>query len=581
MELFKYPAYLAWLTAGFIALLFFRFKAGAAAARAAAAVMDAGRLADLTGEKALARKRTRELLYLAGLAFLVAAAGGPQWGMDMAPVMDMNGSLAVAVDTSLSMGARDLKPSRMENAKLMLNALADRFKDYRMGVIAFSGNAYVQCPLTTDTDAVKYFLSYLAPGILPEPGTNIASAIAEAETMLGRYSGQKVLVLITDGENTDGSIEEALGSAAASGLKIFTVGIGKPEGELIPEGGGEAGYKKDLSGKTVVTRLDESALLKIAQTTGAEYIRYGGDPEAAAGEIRATVARLSLSRTKGFGRSVYRNRYRIPLSLAFLLLLIEFMFMEKGSALQDLMARLLKRPGKSAVVLALSLTALSSAVPAGARAASPESAARKGNGAYRNKDFPKAYEQYSRALEAAPKNARIRFNRGAAAYRMEDYGRSAEDSESAAADPKVKAASAYNAGNAFFRLSDFSKAAAKYRESLLASPGDPDAAYNLQKALIALKKSKENKQDQKEQKKQEKKEQDKEQKKKQEQNGGGGQDENKKKDEQKKKEAARNQADKLLELMKEKEKESGNREMMNARFNGKPRTKKGFSGKDW
>jgi Ca-activated chloride channel homolog len=586
MELFRYPMQLIWLSAGFAALVFFYFKARAAASRAASALIDGRRLALLTGEKTLARKRTRDLLYLAALAFLIAAAGGPQWGMDMSPVTELNGSLVVAVDTSLSMGAKDLKPSRIENAKLMLNALADKFQDYRMGVIAFSGDAYIQCPLTTDSDAVKYFLSYLAPGMLPVPGTNIASAITAAGDMLGRNAGQKVLVLITDGEDLEGGIDAALDSAAADSLKIFTVGIGKTEGELIPEAGqdgGLAGYKKDPSGKTVVTRLNESVLLKIAQKTGAEYIRYGGDPEATAGEIRATVARLSLSKTKGLGRSVYRNRYSIPLFIAFLLLLVELMFMEKGFAAPAFLAAFLKRFRNVPAALVLAALALSSVSPGAAGAASPESLARQGNGAYGNKDFPKAYDYYSKALAKAPKNARILFNRGAAFYRMEDYAKAAEDSEEAAKTPGVKGAAAYNAGNAYFKLSDFPKAVAKYREALIAAPGDRDAGYNLQKALIAQKKA-QNQCKKPDEKKQDEKKKDQ----KQENKGGGGEDKNKqdkeeakKKEEQKKKEAAQRQADKLLELMKEKEKDSGSRAMMNARFSNKPRQQEKFSGKDW
>ena len=334
MELFRYPAELIWLILGFAALLFFYFKMRSASARAAVEFMDPAQLAKLSGAAALSRKQVRDKLYLAALAFLLAAAGGPQWGMELAPVTDLSGSLVVAMDTSTSMGAKDLKPSRIENAKLMLNALADKFQDYRMGIIAFSGDAYVQCPLTTDSDAIKYFLSYLAPGILPAPGTDIASAITAAERMLGKYSGAKVLVLITDGEDLEGKVDEALNSAAAANLKIFTVGVGKTEGELIPisdQSGNFTGYKKDPSGKTVVTHLDETTLLKIARKTGAEYLRYGGDPEATAEEIRATVGRIAMSKTKGFGKTSYENRYGIPLVIALLLLLIELMFMEKDS----------------------------------------------------------------------------------------------------------------------------------------------------------------------------------------------------------------------------------------------------------
>lgn len=615
MELFRYPLELIWLTAGFAALLFFYFKARTASARAAMELMDSDRLARLSGENALAGKRVRDRLYLAALAFGLAAAAGPQWGMEMAPVTDLSGNLAVAVDTSASMGAKDLKPSRIENAKLMLNALADKFQDYRMGVIAFSGDAYVQCPLTTDSDAIKYFLSYLAPGILPAPGTDIASAITAAERMLGKYSGTKVLVLITDGEDLEGKVDEALNSAAAANLKIFTVGVGRTEGELIPvpeQNGNSAGYKKDPSGKTVVTRLDEATLVKIARKTGAEYIRYGGDPEATAEEIRATVGRLALSKTKGLGKASYKNRYRVPLLFAFLLLLIELLFMEKGFAMPPFLAGLLSRFRKTPAALLLpAALALFSAAPGPARAASPrsfahgcgltgrswaaeqlapkqkgwaspESLARRGNSAYNKNDFPKAYEYYSKALGKSPKNARMLFNRGAAFYRLEDHAKAAEDFEEAAKNPKLKGAAGYNAGNAYYKLSDFAKAIEKYREAILAGTGDAeDARYNLQKALEQRKRNKNQCKNPKQDKK------DQEQRQKQQDKGGGkdqekkDQADRKKKEEQKKQEAAQEAADKLLELIKEKEKSSGSREMMNSRFSNKPRKKENTSGKDW
>ncbi|OGS06737.1 MAG: hypothetical protein A2270_05595 [Elusimicrobia bacterium RIFOXYA12_FULL_51_18] len=578
MELFRYPVELFWLAAGFAALCIFYFKARAASERVALELMDLRQLIRLSGANAIARKKTRDWLYLAALAFLLAAAGGPQWGVEMAPVTDLNGSLVVAVDASASMRAKDLKPSRMENAKLMLAALADKFQDYRVGIIAFSGDAYVQCPLTTDSDAIKYFLSYLAPGILPAPGTDIAAAITEAERMLGKYSGQKVLVLITDGEDLEEKVDEALNSAAAVNLKIFTVGMGKAEGEVIPvsdQGGNFIEYKKDSAGKTVVTKLNEGILLKIAQKTGAEYIRYGGNPETTAEEIRATVARIALSKTKGFGKASYKNRYQAPLFIAFLLFLIELMFMEKGFSAPKLLTRLFFRFRKAPVSFLLAALALSAVVPGKALAASPENLARQGNTAYDKKDFPKAYEYYSKALEKKPKNSRVLFNRGAAFYRMEDYAKAAEDFEEAGKTAKIKSMAGYNAGNAYFKLSDFPKAIEKYREAILADPGNKDARYNLQRALEEQKKNR-NKCDNPDQKKQDK-QQDKQ---KQGKKDRKDQEDSQKKEEQKKKEAARRQADKLLELMKEKEKSSTNREMMNTRFNNK-KPKSTDSGKDW
>ena len=250
--------------------------------------------------------------------------------------------------------------------------------------------------------------------------------------------------------------------------------------------------------------------------------------------------------------------------------------MEKG--FPPFLAKFLRRFRKTPPALLLSALALLSASPRSALAASPESLARLGNSAYYKKDFSKAYEHYSKALEKSPKNARILFNRGAAFYRMEDYAKAAEDFEEAAKTPKFKSAADYNAGNAYYKMSDLAKAIEKYRSAIISGRGDTEnARYNLQKALEQQKQNqnqcKNNKPDQKKQEQ--------EQKPKQEDKSGGKDQEKKDQAEQKKKEAARQQADKLLELMKEREKSSGNREMMNARFNNKPQKKKNVSEKDW
>jgi len=390
MELFRYPVQLLWLLTGFAALVFFYFKARSAAAGLALRLMTPAQLARLSGAPALERKALRSRLYLAALLMLVFAVVGPQWGMELAPVTDLQGNLVLAVDTSASMGAKDLKPSRIDNAKLLINSLADKFPDYRIGIVAFSGEAFVQCPLTTDSEALKYFLSYITPDMLPVPGTNIASALDAGAGMLKKYSGQKIIVLITDGEDHSGKLDESLNAAAGQNLRIFTVGLGKADGELIPtadQSGNFKDYKKDQSGKTVVTKLDEKTLVDIARKTGAEYIRYGGDPEATAAEIHGTVGRIALSKSKGFGKSHYKNRFQFPLVLALLLLLIELMVMEKGfalpQALKGLPGRLKKNAGAAALLLGLCL-----ALAGGAQASEAEGLARKGNKAYGKGDFP-------------------------------------------------------------------------------------------------------------------------------------------------------------------------------------------------
>ncbi len=574
MELFRYPLVLAGLAAAFAALVVFRFKAEERRRALARLVLGPG--ADALDLAPGARRRgLREFFMLAALGLGFAAAAGPQWGVELEPVSDLKGNVLIAVDTSLSMAARDLKPSRLENARLLLGAVAEQFADYRIGVVAFAGQAYVQCPLTTDQEAITYFATALHPGMLPAQGTDLAAAIRTSLGMLSRYGGQKVLVLITDGENHSQDLPAALDAAAAQNLKIFTVGIGTPDGELIPMNdslGNTMEYKKDGAGKTVVSRLDETALMKIAGRTGAAYLRYTG-PDEAAVEIRKAIDSLDMEKTKGRGRANLKNRYQWPLAMALLLLLIELTLMEKGWSFSLKMPGFLRRklfPGAAALALAFAcLPAL--------HAAQPAALARKGNSAYSKEDWPKAFEYYSQAAQKAPEDKRFAFNLGTAYYRMEDYAKAAEAFDAGAAGPKLAARARYNQANALFKSSDLPGAISGYRGALRLDPSDENAKFNLQKALEQQKENKnscKNPKDDKKDKDQDKKK-DGQDKKDNKGGGDGDKDKNKsdaQKEAEKRKAEAKEKSRQILEMMKQKEKEAarGNEAALRALQKGKP-----------
>ena len=554
MELFRYPVLLAWLAAGFAALVFFRFRAEEGRAAASRAVLGPA-AGSFAASPEAARRRLRGLLFFIALGLLCFAAAGPQWGVELSPVTDLKGNVVIAVDASLSMGARDFKPDRLSNARLLLGAIAEKFAGYRIGVVAFAGQAYVQCPLTTDQDAISYFASALRPGMLPEQGTDFSEAIETTLGMLSRYGGQKVLVLVTDGEDHSAGLPTALKAAAEQNLKVFTIGIGSPEGELVPmtdSAGNTLEYKKDKRGKTVVSKLDEAALVRIAAETGAAYLRYT-DPDSAAEAVRSSVSALDLEKSKGKGRAGYKNRYQWPLALALLLLLIELLVMEKGFEFKRPSLRLPRFFRGAAALLLLA---------GAAQAASPGAEARKGNSAYGKKDYPKAVEHYSRAQAKAPKDRRLDFNIGNALYRAEEYDKAAEAYDKAAVSPKVAARASYNRGNAMFRKGDMAGAIAAYRQALDLAPGDKNAKFNLQKALEQKKKNScEQPQDKKDP---DKKDQDKKpgggegDKKEQEPKDGESeqerQEKQKQQEQQKKKAEAQERSRQILEMMKEKEK---------------------------
>ena len=264
------------------------------------------------------------LLFLCVLFFFMALAG-PQWGIEITQAQGSFAQTVIAVDVSASMRAQDAKPTRLENAKRMLQMLVTRLREERLGIIAFTSKAYIQCPITTDTDALNYFITSLQPDMLPVAGTSLAAPVELAAHMLSSYPGHKALILLTDGEDhTPEELKKAQEVAQQNSIRIIAVGIGSTQGALIPQRTDATGhvveYKKDKSGKTVVSKLDEKSLAQLAQATGGIYITYT-TPSQVANQIEQAVAGLDKS-TSQTGRHVsYKNRYALALVLALLCLI--------------------------------------------------------------------------------------------------------------------------------------------------------------------------------------------------------------------------------------------------------------------
>ena len=222
------------------------------------------------------------------------------------------------------MRARDLKPDRLENAKTMLRMLISNLKEERLGLLAFTSKAYVQCPITTDQDALNYFVTSLQPNMLPVPGTSIAAPVVLAARILSKYPGKKALILLTDGEDhSPKELAEAKEAALKNNIRVIAIGIGTKEGSLIPDKLDASGrileYKKDKKGNTVVSKLDEKALLELAKATGGAYIPYT-TPAQVAAQVEENVRELDKTTSRTSRNITYKNRYQIPLLLAFLLL---------------------------------------------------------------------------------------------------------------------------------------------------------------------------------------------------------------------------------------------------------------------
>ena len=264
----------------------------------------------------------KNICFILALFFIVVALARPKWGLKQVEAKSLSSDIVIAIDVSKSMLAQDLKPDRITRAKIVFKDLSEKLKGQRIGLIAFAGQAYWQCPLTSDVKAFEMFLSMLDTDTVPFYGTNIAAPIDLAcESLKKVPSNAKAIVIITDGESFDGDLKEALNLAKESQTKIFCVGIGTEKGEPIPtyENGQFKEYLKDEKGKTVVTKLDSSTLEQIALATGGRYYNMNQNPS-----LNSLVDRLNkLDKVEGTA-NIFNNledRFYYPLILALIFLL--------------------------------------------------------------------------------------------------------------------------------------------------------------------------------------------------------------------------------------------------------------------
>jgi len=215
------------------------------------------------------------ILMMITWGLLVFVLVGPQTGSKLENVQRKGIDLIIALDVSNSMLTQDIKPSRIDRAKQAISRLIDKLEGDRIGIIVFAGKAYTQLPITTDYAAAKMFVSTISPGMIPTQGTAIGEAIDLAVKSLGESKKNKALVIISDGEDHEGSVLEQAELAASKGITIYTIGMGLPEGGPIPEFNGDmlVGFKKDREGNAIVSKLDETLLQRIATIGKGMYIR--------------------------------------------------------------------------------------------------------------------------------------------------------------------------------------------------------------------------------------------------------------------------------------------------------------------
>ncbi len=277
------------------------------------------------------RQIFKAVLLVFGLAFIILALMRPQIGTKLEEVKREGLDIFIALDVSKSMLAEDIKPNRLAKAKHEISSFIEMLKGDRIGLVAFAGEAFVQCPLTLDYGAAKTFLDIMEPDLIPEPGTNLTEAISVAmKSFEGQDRKYKVLVLITDGEDHGDDVLEITKAADREGLIIYTVGIGSPKGVPIPEYDryGNKAFKKDRAGNVILTKLDYITLEKIALSSGGKYYQ-SVTGETKLERIYEEVSKMEKKELASMKFSQYEDRFQYFVAIALFLLLIELFISER------------------------------------------------------------------------------------------------------------------------------------------------------------------------------------------------------------------------------------------------------------
>lgn len=330
-----YYLYLLWLIPIFIVFYVFVFKWKTKALKRFG---NLELLSKLTASTSRKRQIIKITLIIASILFIILSIGRPQIGTKLEDVKREGVDILISLDVSLSMMAEDIKPNRLEKAKHAVNRLIDLLEGDRVGLIAFSGDAFVQCPLTLDYGAAKLFLDIMNPNSIPTPGTAISKAILlAAKTFEQRERKHKVLILITDGEDHEEDPLKAAEAAEKEGIIIYTVGVGSPKGVPIPvqnDKGYSAGFKKDRQGEVVTSKLDEITLEKIALQTNGKYYRATGS-EDELNKIYEDVSKLEKKELASKKFSQYEDRFQYLLIFAIILLALEIIIPERRKMKQE------------------------------------------------------------------------------------------------------------------------------------------------------------------------------------------------------------------------------------------------------
>ena len=443
------------------------------------------------------------LLAIASGVFALANLRSPK-GMEQ---VSRNGiDVMIALDVSKSMLAQDIKPNRLERAKQAISKLIDKLDNDRIGIVVFAGRAYLQMPLTGDHGAAKMYLSSASTDIVPTQGTVISDALKMCYASFNsKEKKYKAVVLISDGEDHDEGALKIAAQMADEGIAINTVGIGSPQGStIIDELTNQP--KQDVNGNTVITKLNEEELMKIAEKGKGSYQLFTNADELVAG-LEAQLGSMDQRTVTEDSLVNYKNFFPYFLMLALILLVVELFISERKSVgnWQLAIGKASKKKAAALPVASCLLPVVCCLLPFTSNAQNEKALIKKGNEAYEKKEYDNAITQYQQAIVKNPDNPTANYNLGNALYKnkkVDEAVQAYDEAVSKASSKADKSKSFYNKGVVLQNNKKLPECIDAYKNALKLNPQDEDARQNLQKALQQQKQDQQKeKQDKKEDKK--------------------------------------------------------------------------------
>ena len=429
------------------------------------------------------RPEVKFWITMLALASFIVALARPQFGTRLDTRERTGIEAIIALDVSNSMLAEDVKPNRLEKAKMMVSNMVDGMRDDKIGLIVFAGQAFVQLPITSDYVSAKMFLETISPAMMSVQGTDIAEAInLSMRSFTQQEDVSRAIFVITDGEDNEARGVEAAKQAAAKGIRVYVLGIGNPGGAPIPiPGTGQ--YIIDDEGNTVISKLSEEMCREIATAGGGSYI-YVDNSSSAQKKLSEQVDRLAKAKMESQIYSEYDEQFQGFILIGLLLLLLDVFLLERESK-STWLSNLFHR-GRSVSTICLLFFSLA------AFSQTDRDYIRRGNRLMRDSVYDKAQVEYQKAIERDNTNPISHYNLGNALL----YQNKAEDAmkeyETAARLEKDKTRLAqiyHNMGVVLQSAKQFDKAVACYRNSLRNDPTNDETRYNYALALFQLKKN--------------------------------------------------------------------------------------------